>query len=302
MENPTVPLKIIKALADRSRLQIVNLLLEKSQYLEVIAEQLDLAPSTASFHLKKLTDAGLVRKEKNQYYSEFHLNHSILSQRLVDIIRQADVVIDQHDRLDAYERKILAPFWQNGKLLRLPKQLKKRQLVLKQLAQQFKTNTVYKEAEVNTILGAFHDDYCLLRRDLVDFGYLRRKKGQYWVNLTTEEKMQRQKELKRAYLKTARKGGIFQIRNLKNQKRLLGSSFDIEKAFNRHVAMLKFGSHCNQALQADFNKMGLESFSMDVLDELDTAEKTETQITADLEELLQLWREKLALPRNLFYT
>ncbi len=60
-------LAIMKALADESRLAIVNSLLEHSQYVEEIAKRHDLAPSTVSFHLKKLEQAGLVKSRKEQY-------------------------------------------------------------------------------------------------------------------------------------------------------------------------------------------------------------------------------------------
>ena len=50
---------ILKALADQSRLAIVNSLLERSQYVEEIAKRHGLAASTVSFHLRKLEQAGL---------------------------------------------------------------------------------------------------------------------------------------------------------------------------------------------------------------------------------------------------
>jgi DNA-binding transcriptional ArsR family regulator len=57
-------LAIMKALADKSRLAIVNSLLERSQYVEEIAKRHGLAPSTVSFHLRKLEQAGLVHSRK----------------------------------------------------------------------------------------------------------------------------------------------------------------------------------------------------------------------------------------------
>ena len=60
-------LAIIKALADASRLAIVGSLVERPQYVEEIAQRHALAPSTVSFHLKKLEKAGLVRSRQEQY-------------------------------------------------------------------------------------------------------------------------------------------------------------------------------------------------------------------------------------------
>jgi len=73
--------ELFKALSDRSRLSVVKSLIEKPQYLEELAERLNLAVSTVSFHLKKLENAGLVWKEKQQYYTIFYLKR-IFSQKL----------------------------------------------------------------------------------------------------------------------------------------------------------------------------------------------------------------------------
>jgi len=47
--NPDQSLAIMKALADQSRLAIVNSLLERSQYVEELASRHGLAPSTSRF-------------------------------------------------------------------------------------------------------------------------------------------------------------------------------------------------------------------------------------------------------------
>ena len=57
-------IEIMKSLADASRLQVLNSLMEKPQYVEEIAQRMNLAVSTVSFHLKKLEKAGLVYKTK----------------------------------------------------------------------------------------------------------------------------------------------------------------------------------------------------------------------------------------------
>lgn len=49
---------LFKCLSDKSRLQILKSLAVEDMYVERLAERLDLTPSTISFHLKKLADAG----------------------------------------------------------------------------------------------------------------------------------------------------------------------------------------------------------------------------------------------------
>ena len=53
-------LQLFKCLADRSRLRIVQSLLQEEMYVERLAQRLGLTPATISFHLKKLEEAGLV--------------------------------------------------------------------------------------------------------------------------------------------------------------------------------------------------------------------------------------------------
>ena len=62
-------LKIFKCLSDTSRLRIVQSLTQGEMYTELLAERLDLTPSTVSFHMKKLEEAGLAVSRKEQYYT-----------------------------------------------------------------------------------------------------------------------------------------------------------------------------------------------------------------------------------------
>jgi DNA-binding transcriptional ArsR family regulator len=64
-------LKIFKSLADTSRLRIVQSLTKGEMYTELLAQRLGITPSTVSFHMKKLEDAGLVVSRKEQYYEDY---------------------------------------------------------------------------------------------------------------------------------------------------------------------------------------------------------------------------------------
>ena len=65
--------KILKALGDRSRLRIINMLGEKSLCVCEITEVLKLSQSTVSGHLRLLKDAGLVEDEKDGLWVEYRL-------------------------------------------------------------------------------------------------------------------------------------------------------------------------------------------------------------------------------------
>lgn len=67
---------VLKALADRHRLRIVNLLLRadgESVCLCEIQPLLGLAQGTVSHHLKLLVEAGLIRRQTRGTYSYFSL-------------------------------------------------------------------------------------------------------------------------------------------------------------------------------------------------------------------------------------
>ena len=83
-------LKIFKSLSDMSRLRIVQSLTRGEMYTELLAERLELTPSTVSFHMKKLEEAGLVISRKEQYYTVYSLNRELLNESLFNIAAQKE--------------------------------------------------------------------------------------------------------------------------------------------------------------------------------------------------------------------
>ena len=51
-------------------------------------------------------------------------------------------------------------------------------------------------------------------------------------------------------------GGVYMIRNVKNKKMLIGTTFDFEEHRKQVYLLLKNGKHSNRFLQEDFNKGG----------------------------------------------
>jgi hypothetical protein len=103
----------------------------------------------------------------------------------------------------------------------------------------------------------------------------------------------KQKELKKEYQQGRRQMGVYQIRNLANEKVLLGTLSDLPGILNRHKFALRMGSHQNRALQADWNEAGEGGFAFEVLDELTPSEGADRDYRAELEFLEELWLEKL---------
>jgi hypothetical protein len=83
--------------------------------------------------------------------------------------------------LDPRSNPVLRVFLDpEGRLRAMPAKWSKRMVVLDYLAQLFEPGVRYTEQEVSALLRALHPDYAMLRRYLVDEGFLDRADGIYW--------------------------------------------------------------------------------------------------------------------------
>lgn len=82
----------------------------------------------------------------------------------------------------------------------------------------------------------------------------------------------------------ANKGGIYQIRNLRNGKKYIGSTGRFKKRAYEHVSSLKKNKHGNKHLQASWNNHGEDVFLFEVIE---VVEGNKLQRTTREEEILQ---------------
>lgn len=68
----------------------------------------------------------------------------------------------------------------DGRITVMPARRNRRLALLDHLAQLFEPGEEYDETEVNRRLRERHDDVAMLRRYLVDEGFLDRREGRYW--------------------------------------------------------------------------------------------------------------------------
>ena len=173
-------LKLFKCLSDTSRLRIVQSLTKGEMYTELLAERLELTPSTVSFHMKKLEDAGLVVSRKEQYYTVYSLNRSVLEQSVYEVVTSEPIEADgQQKREEEYRNKVIRSFFEYGRLVSIPVQRKKKLICYEKIAEQFEIGRVYEEKEVNEIITPIHEDYCTIRRDMIGEGIFRREGTKY---------------------------------------------------------------------------------------------------------------------------
>ncbi|MBK9748248.1 MAG: metalloregulator ArsR/SmtB family transcription factor [Chloroflexi bacterium] len=187
---------ILKILADDTRLHLFRLLNEREYAVGELAAAVALTEPTVSHHLARLREVGLVTLRmagNSRYYTvnAVGLGHF---KRLVAEVEKLpppledtpsdDTWIDALDWATPEDRETLHEFTHSGRLTNLPRQQKRLMPILRWLASKFEVDRLYTEREINAILkDAYAHDFVSLRRDLVDFKYLRREANgtKYWA-------------------------------------------------------------------------------------------------------------------------
>ena len=179
--SETEAIMLFKCLSDKSRLHILKSLAIEDMYVERLAERLGLSASTVSFHLKKLSEAGVVRSYKTQYYTMYSICRNILETTILDMIKEkSDDAALQEEREQQYRKRVVDAFFEYGKLKSIPAQRKKERIILEVIVQSFEFDKQYTEREVNIIIADFYDDFCTLRRDMISERLLDREGNLYW--------------------------------------------------------------------------------------------------------------------------
>jgi biotin operon repressor len=171
--------ELFKGLGHPARLLILNLIDVKPRHGEELAAILGLGAATVSHHLAKLVEVGVLESRKDQYYQVYTLRRGALAPTLADLVFVPQPGISMRVEEDAFRDRVLGAFLKRGRLVTIPAQRKKRQIVLERLVREFAPDRDYPEREVNQILVEFHDDVATLRRDLVGYRLMKRAGGIY---------------------------------------------------------------------------------------------------------------------------
>lgn len=178
-ENLEARAQLFKSLAHPTRLLILNLIQLKPRHGEELATILRLQPATISHHLAKLTQVGLVSSRKDQYYQTYSLVSEPLEKTLHEIVTMPQPKLEINVETDAYRNKVLKTFFKRGRLIQIPTQLKKRQIIMETLVEEFEPGREYTEREVNQILLDFNEDVATLRREFIMYRLMERDHGIY---------------------------------------------------------------------------------------------------------------------------
>lgn len=106
----------------------------------------------------------------------------------VEIPRSTQKIDDRFAITEQENEKILSVHFKqglDGPLNSFPLKEKKRIAIIRHIVKSFDASKTYTEKEVNAVLKQFYDDYVLLRRYLIEYGFMDRTAdgSSYWVKL-----------------------------------------------------------------------------------------------------------------------
>ena len=168
---------VFKALGHPTRLLMVSLAWDRPRHGEELAAILKITPATVSHHLAQLVEAGLMGARRDGAYQMYAPNKARFGATLESLCHQPQQNAPPDN--DAYRQKVLRAFLKEGRLIRIPAQRKKRDVILNLLVQAFEPGREYPEREVNLKLSEYHEDFFTLRRELVGRGLMTRGGGIY---------------------------------------------------------------------------------------------------------------------------
>jgi len=293
-------LNLLKAVADPSRLLLLNSLLDAPRCVEDLAQRLDLAPSTVSHHLKVLTRAGIVRAEQVQYYTEYELIERVLDATLLDMVQAADDLHSIEDqRADRARRAVIDDHVRDGRITRLPVAMKKRYVLLEALTGDLEPGRHYPADQLLDVLARRYADPDLLRRELVSWALLTDADHGYCLAgpppdlrlpPVASEDQQQPPRPRPGHRVPAPLAGVAWIRNRDTGRVHVLGSTNLHMSLNRQRARLEAGTHPCEPLQDDWAALGADRFDFEILetlrpDEVDQLGRVEQSWLAGLQPL-----------------
>lgn len=109
------------------------------------------------------------------------------------------------------------------------------------------------------------------------------------------------KTLKRQYLETKTRAGVYAIRNQITGRALVAGSTNVQGTLNRHRFELRYGQHRNLRLAQDWGEHGETNFLFEVLDMVKPSEDPAFNAAQELEMLVSLWRQEIPCLGELGY-
>lgn len=180
-ENDIAPLiAVAGALLDLDRLRIVAALAGQPANRVQLNEATGINMRDLLRHIENLQQVGLVKlsdpaPRNPDHYSPYELNLKAFS----DARRAMGKYKGVKPRPTDAREMTLDTYMRGGKIQSLPRKHEQLIVILEEVARKFEPEKQYTEREVNVILEELNEDYCTVRRSLVDYGYMTRNGGIY---------------------------------------------------------------------------------------------------------------------------
>jgi hypothetical protein len=99
--------------------------------------------------------------------------------------------------------------------------------------------------------------------------------------------------LKKEYLETKTRAGVYAIRNHLTGRALVAGSANVQGSLNRHLFELRYGTHRDAQLAQDWKAYGECGFSFEVLDMVKHSDDPAFNAAEELAQLTALWRQEM---------
>jgi biotin operon repressor len=171
--------RLFKGLADPIRLRMLAAMVDRPRCGQDLAAEVGLSPATISHHLRVLSEAGLVTETRQPPYTFFQLHLERLQHavRLVSTPRRVKDLAAPP--ADDDTRHVLRAFFDGPRLLSIPAQRRKKEIVFEELLRRLPRRKEYREQELNRFIEVANPDFCTIRRELIIGKYMERKDGVY---------------------------------------------------------------------------------------------------------------------------
>jgi biotin operon repressor len=172
--------RLFKGLADPTRLRMIAAMVDRARCGQDLAAEVGVSPATVSHHLRVLSEAGLLTETRQPPYTFYQLDLDAL-QGAVKAVSSPKRVreLATSATVDDGTRDVLRAFFDGPRLLALPAQRRKKDIVLEEALRRLPRRREYREPELNKFIEVFHDDYCTIRREWIMGGYMERDGGVY---------------------------------------------------------------------------------------------------------------------------
>ncbi|TCS93299.1 hypothetical protein EDD58_108127 [Hazenella coriacea] len=128
-------------------------------------------------------------KEKERQAKTFLAMMELLKEKddhapaFVPVHKTATMVDERYNMTEGEQEGIIKQYFSEGSLTKFPPKEKQRLVILREISKALQADYHYDERELNQILKSYYEDYALIRRYLIEYGFLDRKPdgSMYWL-------------------------------------------------------------------------------------------------------------------------